>query len=157
MSYYLFIFFLFFASAHAESTGIPAPLFTESTGEEFHFDPNFPDTAPTEGERAPDDFQGKFVRMLFILVLLIAFMILASWALKRMMHTRVAQINDTSRIKLIETRTLSTRSTLYLLEIDDASFLVGESAAGLFRLDTTFDTTPKPPKEYKKNNEIFSS
>ncbi|HYG40740.1 MAG TPA: flagellar biosynthetic protein FliO, partial [Cytophagales bacterium] len=78
-----------------------------------------------------DNFQAKFLNMLFILGLLIGFMILASWALKRMMKARVTQINQTSLIKLLETRPLSPKSIVYLIEIENTKILVGESQNGL--------------------------
>lgn len=78
-----------------------------------------------------DNFQAKFLNMLFILGLLIAFMILASWALKRMMKARVTQINQASLIKVLETRTLSPKSLVYLIEIEGEKILIGESQNGL--------------------------
>jgi len=78
-----------------------------------------------------DNFQAKFLNMLFILSLLIGFMILASWLLKRMMKARITQINQASYIKVLETRQLSPKSTLYFIEIEEERVLVGESQAGL--------------------------
>ena len=51
-----------------------------------------------------DTFQSKFLNMLFLLALLIGFMLLASWALKRMMRTKITQLNTGSSIKILETR-----------------------------------------------------
>lgn len=72
-------------------------------------------------------FESKFFHMLFILGLLIAFMILASWALKRMMKSRMTQINTSNSIKVLETRYLSPRATLYLIEVENETFLIAES------------------------------
>ena len=74
-----------------------------------------------------DTFQSKFLNMLFILALLIGFMLLASWALKRMMRTKVTQLNTGSSIKILETRYLSPRATLYLLDVDGHKLLIAES------------------------------
>jgi flagellar biogenesis protein FliO len=79
----------------------------------------------------PDNFQGKFMNMLFILALLIGFMILASIMLKRMTRTRVTQMNNQSLIKVLEARPLSPRSTLYLLDIEGKEILIAESHAGV--------------------------
>jgi flagellar biogenesis protein FliO len=78
-------------------------------------------------ERESDTFQAKFFNMLFILALLIGFMILASWTLKRMMKTKIHQINIASTIKILETRYLSPRATLYLVEVQDQTLLIAES------------------------------
>lgn len=79
----------------------------------------------------PDNFQAKFMNMLFILALLIAFMILASWMLKRMMRARITQVNQASFIKVIETRQLSPKSTLYFIQIENEYLLLGESPTTL--------------------------
>lgn len=78
-------------------------------------------------EKESDTFQTKFFHMLFILGLLIAFMILASWALKRMMRTKITQLNTANSIKVLETRYLSPRATLYLVEAENRTFLIAES------------------------------
>jgi flagellar biogenesis protein FliO len=81
-----------------------------------------------------DDYHTKFTNMLGILALLISFMILASWAIKRMMKTRISQLNTQSSIKVLETRYLSPKSTIYLLDVMGQAILVGESSAGLHPL-----------------------
>jgi flagellar protein FliO/FliZ len=81
-----------------------------------------------------DDFQAKFINMLVMLALLIGLMIAASWMIKRMMKTRTTQLNTSSSIKVLETRYLSPRSTLYLLEINGKGLLVGESHTGITSL-----------------------
>ncbi|WP_068470363.1 FliO/MopB family protein [Candidatus Protochlamydia phocaeensis] len=90
----------------------------------------------------PDNFQVKFMNMLFVLALLIGFMILASWMLKRMMKTRVTQLNSSSIIKVLETRYLSPRSTLYLLDLQGKQLLIAESATGVTAL-TSLETLPE--------------
>lgn len=78
-------------------------------------------------EKESDTFQAKFMNMLLVLGLLIGFMILASWALKRMMKTKLTQVNTQSEIKILETRYLSPRATLYLVEIQNQTVLIAES------------------------------
>lgn len=78
-------------------------------------------------ERESDTFQAKFFNMLVLLGLLIGFMILASWALKRLMKTKMTNLNTASYIKVLDTRYLSPRATLYLIEVQDKAFLIAES------------------------------
>lgn len=87
-------------------------------------------------DRESGNFQVKFFNMLVVLGLLIGFMILASWMLKRMMRTRVDQLNATSSIKVLETRHLSPKSILYLLDIEGHRLVIAESHAGLSHLAT---------------------
>lgn len=85
-------------------------------------------------EHEADTFQAKFLNMLFILGLLIGFMILASWTLKRMMKSRVSQLNVGSSIKISETRSLSPRSALYLIEVHGQHILLAESQTAVTHL-----------------------
>ncbi len=88
-----------------------------------------------------ESFQAKFFNMLFILALLIGFMILTSWLLKRMMKARVVQVNQASLIKVLETRQLSPKSTLYVIEVDQKRVLLSESQE--VRYLTTLSATPE--------------
>jgi len=94
-------------------------------------------------ERESDTFQAKFLNMLFLLALLIGFMILASWALKRLMKTKIGQLNTASNIKVLETRYLSPRTTLYLIEIHDQAILIAESPTAVSCV-ATFPQEPEP-------------
>ncbi len=88
----------------------------------------------------PDNFQGKFTNMLFILALLIGFMIVASIMLKRMTRQRVFNMNTQSTIKVMETRHLSPRSTLFLLSIAGKEILIAESQAGVSHIASFNET-----------------
>jgi flagellar biogenesis protein FliO len=87
-------------------------------------------------EHETDSFEAKFMHMLVVLGLLIGFMILASWALKKMMKTRIQQMNISSDIRLVETRHLSPRCTLYLVEIQGSSLLIAESPSTVSHIAT---------------------
>ena len=88
---------------------------------------DLPDSLIERVENESDTFQAKFFNMLFILALLIGFMILASWALKRLMKTKLTQLNTGSSLKVLETRYLSPRATLYLVEVQNRTLLIAES------------------------------
>lgn len=103
------------------------------------------DRVLTHSEASTDDFQSKFVHMLFLLGLLIAFMLLASWLIKRLMKSRLNQINTTSSIKVLETRPLSPKSTVYLLDIMGEGIVIAESGTGVHYLATI-------PLEYENDD-----
>lgn len=84
-----------------------------------------------------DTFHSKFLNMLFILGLLIAFMFIASWSLKRLMKTKVTSMNTSGEIKILETRYLSPRATLYLIELHQKTFLIAESPGAVTYLAET--------------------
>lgn len=99
-----------------------------------HLDPFETDSpVPT---KETDSFQTKFLNMLLILGLLIGFMILASWMLKRMTRTRADQVNQSSSIRVLETRSLSPRSTIYLLDIRGQGIVVAETPTTTSHLAT---------------------
>jgi flagellar biogenesis protein FliO len=101
-------------------------------------------------ERESDTFQAKFLNMLYILALLILFMIFASWALKRMMRSKMAQINVASNIKLLETRYLSPRATLHLISVQNQDFLIAESPTTVSYLATLSpEKSEEPPTSFK--------
>jgi flagellar protein FliO/FliZ len=100
----------------------------------------WPEHVPNEA----DTFQTKFFNMLFVLGLLIGFMILASWALKRMMKSKMTHLNTASSIKVLETRYLSPRATLYLIEVHDQNYLIAESPTNITYL-TTFPIQEEEP------------
>jgi flagellar protein FliO/FliZ len=86
-------------------------------------------------EKEPDDFKAKFLNMLVLLGLLIGFMLLASWFIKKLGRTRAEQLNTTSNIKLLESRYLSPKVTIHLLEILGEGYVIAESHAGITYLN----------------------
>lgn len=92
---------------------------------------------------AEDHFFGQFMKMLGTLGLLIAIMFAASWSLKRILNTRVQQLNESSFIKVVEKRALSNKSFLYLVDVQDKTFVIGESMNSI----TLLATLPKIPEQ----------
>lgn len=89
-------------------------------------------------------FMGEFMYMLFILGCLIGLMMFASWFIRRMMHTKVQQMNESSNIKITESRSLGPKSILHLIEVNGTEILVSETPAGVtplakFRAGKSFD------------------
>ncbi|MDP1881218.1 MAG: flagellar biosynthetic protein FliO [Parachlamydiaceae bacterium] len=101
--------------------------------ENSELDSNFQDS---DSDNQPDSFQAKFRKMLTLLALIIAFMIIAAWSLKKLMKTKLVKLNTDSAIKVIETRSLSPKSTLYLVEIEDQTILIAETGSSVTHLST---------------------
>jgi flagellar biogenesis protein FliO len=85
------------------------------------------------------NFVTEFVRMISILGAMIGVLLLVAWGLKRVMNTRMEQINETSNIRIIERRALTPKANLYLLEVEGKKMVVAESPAGIHHL-TNFET-----------------
>lgn len=82
----------------------------------------------SKGEKESGSFQDKFLHMLLVLGLMVAFMWLASFALKRLMRSRITTIGSgTGRIAIVESRYLSPRATLHLVSVDGKTHLIAES------------------------------
>ncbi len=76
-------------------------------------------------------FMSEFMYMLFILGCLIGLMMFLSWFVRRMMQTKVKQLNESSNIKITESRTLGPKSILHLIEVNGTEILVSETPAGV--------------------------
>ncbi len=88
-------------------------------------------------QASPEDhFMRDFINMLFSLGLIVALIFIASWFLKRMMNTRLQQINESSEIKIIDRRSITPKTIVYLLEVKGKGLVVGESTHGLSLLST---------------------
>jgi flagellar biogenesis protein FliO len=93
------------------------------------------------------DFWSEFTHMLSILAAIILFLLGAAWVMRRLLNVRMESINQNSHIRIIERRTMSPKSAIYLLEVGEQQMLVGESAAGLHPLGTlkeNVDSQPEP-------------
>lgn len=81
-------------------------------------------------------FFGQFMKMLGTLGVLIAVMFATSWFLKGMLQTRNQQLNISNDIKVLESRPLSNKSSLYLLEVHGKKMLVAETMHNVTLLST---------------------
>ena len=79
-------------------------------------------------------FFDEMMNMFLILGGILAAMIVVAWSLKRLLNTRMEQMNADSQIKIIEKRHLSPKSILYLVELQGKGYLLGEGAQGVVSL-----------------------
>ena len=80
-------------------------------------------------------FFEEFLNMLFMLGLLVGLLYVGTWIFKKMATTKMVQINETSSIKVLEQRALSTKSSLYIVEVEGKKIILGESINGITLLD----------------------
>jgi len=121
----LFIFCtLIFASPLQAQTILGTPPISESAVS----------GADPAGESSQYNFGREFLNMILNLGLIIAIVIAATWAVKRMSKTRLSKANHASIIKILEKRALTPKSAIYLVEIGGKTIVVGESTAGLHAL-----------------------
>lgn len=77
-----------------------------------------------------DLFVQQFFYMLTILGLLIGAMLAASWVIKRISTNRVEKLNSESDVKILDERSLSPRTQLYVVEVEGKRHLIAESMGG---------------------------
>ena len=56
--------------------------------------------------------------------------LLIAWLLRNFLNSRIKQVNQSNIIKVLERRNLSQKSMMYLIEVYNKQFLIGDSAAG---------------------------
>lgn len=98
-------------------------------------EPPFPLEPPPADLTQDSRFLAEFFYMLLMLGLLISLVVVASYILRRMTSSRMEALNTTSSIKILERRTLSQRSQIYLVEIEDKTFMIAENASSITALE----------------------
>jgi len=97
------------------------------------------DAPPVEHE---DRFFSQFLNMLFTLGLIVFALLALNWVLKRMTNSRMQQENTLSDIKILERRSLTPRTAIYVVEIKNKTIAIAESHNGLVKL-SEFDSELK--------------
>lgn len=109
----------------------------------------------TDKEKASDDrFVQELGNMLFTLGGILAVIFIAGWFIKRMLNTKIQQVNVTSPIKILERRALSPKTAIYLLEISGKKIAVAESQNGVTHLGE-FPETAEEDKEEPSFERIY--
>lgn len=91
------------------------------------------------------DLYLEFFKMIFMLGVIIAFLLMIMWFIKRMLSTRIEQLNTTSVIKILERRPLTQKTVIYVVEAYDKRILLAESHGGVTLLS---DLTPPAVTEF---------
>jgi flagellar biogenesis protein FliO len=118
--------------------------------------PYFPLEVPNQADKGNDRFFTEFMNMLATLGFILALILIVAWFVKRMLNTRIQQINTTSPIKIIERRSLTPKTAIYLIEIYDKAIAIAESQNGVTSLADFFITPAKiesskePPSPFDK-------
>lgn len=136
------------ASSTIRPPDAPGPIFPPE---------DFMQLPENENNSHSDRFYTEFLNMLATLGLVIGIILIAAWFLKRLLNTRIEQINTTSTIKISERRALSPKTALYLLEIHGKTVLIAESQNGVTHLaqftsesTTSSFSSESPPSSFNK-------
>jgi flagellar biosynthetic protein FliO len=148
----LFCALIFYPTLSTAASNESPPSATEKNKPDVN-EPLFPiDT--TKIDKQNDRFMSELINMVTTLGLIIAALLLVAWFLKKFMNTRIEQMNVSSVIKIVERRTLSPKSSLYLVEVKDNSYLIAESQNGVNSvIELHSALTPensKPPSGFRE-------
>ncbi|MBA3237732.1 MAG: flagellar biosynthetic protein FliO [Parachlamydiaceae bacterium] len=144
---FLGVFFLLFLLLSCilnaeEPTTTEAPM-KETTPTPAQPDPfPFPPDAEKVVDEETDHFFSQFIKMLGTLGLLLAVMIFSSWVLKGMLNKQKQKIISSDSIRVLERCQLSLHGFIYLIEVDNKTLLVGESAQSITLL-TNLSESPE--------------
>lgn len=86
-------------------------------------------------EQGDSRFFEEFVNMLIWLGLLIGLMFFGMWILKKMTASRLQQVNKSSAIKILETRPLTPKTTIYILGVFGKAVTIADSINGVTLLN----------------------
>lgn len=138
-------FLSYLAPVLAENT---TPAAQEAVSDQVNT--NSSNSVPSEMDFESFDFGQQFLKMMGTLVLLILLILLAAFVFRKTLNTRLGQLNKKSRIKILEKRALSPKSSLYLIELDQQKLLLGESAHGLHSLMNLPNNDPSFEEVFKQ-------
>ena len=75
------------------------------------------------------NYWGDFVNMLMMLGVILVLIFVSVFALKKLMRSRMQQLNKSTGIKIVERRNLNSKASLYVVEILGKSVVISESPA----------------------------
>ena len=138
---FLIPFILVASTAFSQTTPPPAtPAPVEPPLESLP--PEFREVAEEEKKNG-DAFTSGLLKMLMTLGMMIALIYIISYMLKKAMNKNQMRVNETSGIKILESRSLSQRTAIYLVEIEGKEYVLAESTNGV----TLLDNAPRATKE----------
>src|ERR1700722_16543977 len=142
-------------SPEKENTSTSSPLPSEQNSQPSPSpSPPFPfplEPSPTETRKPGEDrFIFDFINMLATLGLLISIILIATWILKRLLNTRLQQMNSSSNIKIVERRALSPKTAIYIIEVNNRNLVVAESVNGITQLTDDYQAADSPQETFEQ-------
>lgn len=121
-----------------KSNPIEIPVDPPQRVDPFQNEKNFEETLKEEIRKeelqGTDNFWKNFFYMLFVLGFIVSLIFAIAWFMKKMVHTRLMQENASSSLKILDKRSLSPKSMLYIIEAEGKQIILGESVNGITKL-----------------------
>lgn len=93
------------------------------------------------------NYWGDFVNMIVTLMIIVGLIFISIIVLKKIMRSRLLQVNRGAKIKILERRPLNQKASLYLVDIMGKSIVVGESQAGIHLISELGETVEEEVAE----------
>lgn len=77
------------------------------------------------------NYWGQFVNMLASLGLILVLIFVSVYILKRLMRSRIQHLNRSTGIRILERRALSSKSSLYLIDVLGKGVVISDSPSGI--------------------------
>lgn len=89
--------------------------------------------------------QKEFLKMSFSLILLLTFLFITVWLFKKFLKSKGNIFNKSSLIKILDKKSLTQKSSLYIVKVANKLLIIAESPAGIQYLselpaDTNFQS-----------------
>lgn len=86
-----------------------------------------------------------FAKMILTLVALVALMFASYWFVRKLLQNRLQKGSLHSRIQILEKRMISSKTMLFLIEVDKRKILIAESQLELKRLESFMEQPDESP------------
>ena len=84
-----------------------------------------------EGVTQGYNYWGQFCNMLLTLGFILILIFLSVYLLKRLMRSRIKQLNKSTGIRILERRSLTSKTSLYLIDILGKGVVISDSPSGI--------------------------
>ena len=126
---------------------VPAPVVKD--------EPHFPEEFETM-KSEPDNFLSQLWSMAVTVGVLVGLIMLMTWVLKRMVNNRTEQVNSKSDIKILETRNISPKSAIHVIEVYGKNYVLAESINGVTALGETRSPLKSDFEKILQNKDLNS-
>jgi len=101
-------------------------------------------------------YMDQFMNMLFTLAIVLGLILLTLWVLKRLVASRNRTLNRSASIQILERRSLSPKSSLYLVQVDEKKILISDSPGGISLICDSFPQEQESFLEEEKSDPLPS-
>lgn len=109
-----------------------------------YFAQEIKDQPPYEEDHFWSELMNMFITLGFIIALLIGL----AWIMRKMQTSRIQYTNESSLLKIVDHRSLSSKSSLYLIHVHDRAIVLADTQSGTTALaDFPIENESKNTKE----------